>query len=97
MKTKGGMVRSHGEEEQKLLSRLAIVKLKSVVVNDGVDVSEGPKQNSRRYAVVRAEKRERDEQLAPHDLIRDVGQVGEVSWVVGFDFCIPQRVVVFSG
>lgn len=97
MKTKGRMVRSHGEEEQKLLSRLAIVKLKSVVIYDGVDVSEGAKQNSSRYAVVRAEEREWDEQLAPHDLIRDVGQVGEVSRVVGFDFGIPQRVVVFSG
>lgn len=97
MKTKGGVVGGHGEEEQKLLPCLSIVKLQAVIIDDGVNVSERPKQNSRRHAVVRAEEREGDKQFAPYDLIRDVGKVGEVGRVVGFDFSIPQGVVVFSG
>jgi hypothetical protein len=91
------MIGCHGEEEKELLPRSSIVELQAIVVDDAVDVRERSEENTRRISVVRVEKCEGDEQLAPHDVVGDVGKVREVSRVVGFDLGVPEGVIVLAG
>lgn len=97
VEAEGWMVGGHGEQQQELLLRPPVVQCQPIVIDHRVYVSEGPVQDPRSLPVVRAKQSERDQQLAAHHFVRDVGETRQVSGVVGFDLCIPQRVVVLAG
>lgn len=97
MEAEGRVVGGHCEEQEKLLLNSPVVQRQAVVIDHRVYVCQGPVQDPRRLPVVRAEQSERDQQLATHHLVRDVGEARQVGGVVGFDLGVPQRVVVLAG
>lgn len=97
VEVEGRVVGGHGEQQQELLLRPAVVQRQPVVVDHRVDVGQGPVQDPRGLPVVCAQQRQRHQQLAADHLVRDVGESREVRGVVGFDLRIPQGVVVLAG
>lgn len=97
METKGRVIRSHGEEKQKLVPGLPVVELKPIVVDDRVDMCESSEKDPGCLPVVRIEQCQGDQQFAPDHLVRYVGQGGQVGGVVSLDLGITERVVVLSG
>lgn len=85
VEAEGRVIGGHGEEQQKLIPSPALVELQSVVVDDRVDVGEGPEEDPGRLAVGRPQESQRHQELAAHDLIGQVGQAAQVGGVVGLD------------
>jgi len=94
VEAESGVVGRHGEEQQELIPGAALVELQPVVVDDGIDVGEGPEKDPGSLAVGRAQQGERDQQFAAHHLVRQVGEAAQVGGVVGLDLGVSQRVVI---
>ena len=97
VEAEGRVVGGHGEKQQELIARAALVELQPVVVDDGVDVRERAVEHARRLALLRAQQRQRHEQFAAHHLVCQVGEAAQVGRVVGLDLRVAQRVVVLAG
>lgn len=91
------VVGCHGEKQQEFIPRAALVELQPIVIDDGIDVGEGPEQDPGRLSVGRPEQSEGDQKFAAHHLVRQVGEAAQVGGVVGLDLGVAQRVIVLAG
>lgn len=91
------VVGCHGEEQQELIPRAALVELQPVVVDDRVDVGEGAEQDPGGLAVGRAQQGEGHQEFAAHHLVRQVGEAAQVGGVVGLDLGVAQGVIILAG
>lgn len=94
VEAESGVVGRHGEKQQEFIPGAALVELQPVVVDDRIDVGEGPEKDPGGLAVGRTQQGERNQQFAAYHFVRQVGEAAQIGGVVGFDLGISQRMII---